>query len=49
MIVYVDKVSDFLSGGKAVSPNQSEDKSILSADIIETGLYKKETINFVIC
>ncbi|KAL4096986.1 hypothetical protein QTP88_021840 [Uroleucon formosanum] len=34
-----DKVSDFLSGSKALSPGQSEDdKSILSADIIETGL-----------
>ncbi|XP_025424550.1 sorting nexin-13 [Sipha flava] len=34
-----DKVSDFLSGGKALNPSQSEeDKSILSADIIETGL-----------
>ncbi|XP_060853904.1 sorting nexin-13 [Rhopalosiphum padi] len=34
-----DKVSDFLSGNKPISPGQLEDdKSILSADIIETGL-----------
>ncbi|XP_050429845.1 sorting nexin-13 [Adelges cooleyi] len=34
-----DKVSDFLSSTKALSPSQlEEDKSILSADIIETGL-----------
>ncbi|VVC41628.1 Hypothetical protein CINCED_3A021183 [Cinara cedri] len=34
-----DKVSDFLSGGKVVSPSQpGEERSILSADIIETGL-----------
>jgi len=40
MFCPLDKVSDFLSGGKVVSPSQpEEDKSILSADIIETGLY----------
>lgn len=33
-----DKVSYFLSGSKLISPSQpEEDKSILSADIIETG------------
>jgi hypothetical protein len=38
IICILDKVSDFLSGGKALNPSQSEeDKSILSADIIETG------------
>lgn len=40
-LFFLDKVSDFLSGNKAVSPSQpEEDKSILSADIIETGWYK---------
>lgn len=43
-MIFPDKVSDFLSGSKALSPCQpEEDKSILSADIIETGwLYKKK-------
>lgn len=35
---FSDKVSDFLSGSKAVNPSQlEEERSILSADIIETG------------